>query len=227
MSDFSGFPKETVTFFEELKANNTKEWFGRHRKDYEDYVEQPAREFVLSMGEMLRLISPGINAIPKVNKSLFRLNRDTRFSRDKRPYKTNLGIWFWEGERKRMECSGFYFHMEDGRLMLGVGIHLFSTELLQLYRDAVVDKRHGPPLRKTVHEVSKNGYVIGGKHYKKVPHGYDASHQNAEFLLYNGLTAMVEQKIPKEFYSGAIVDFAFSHFKNMQPVHEWLRKALA
>lgn len=84
----------------------------------------------LAMGDKLKAISPGIHAIPKVNQSLFRLNRDTRFSKDKTPYKTNLGIWFWEGERKRMECSGFYFYLGEGNLMLGTGIHVFSKGIV-------------------------------------------------------------------------------------------------
>lgn len=226
MSEFKGFPKEMMQFFEELKANNTREWFNTHKKDYEDFVQHPAREFVIAMGQRLQLVCPGINAIPKINQSLFRLNRDTRFSSDKRPYKTNLGIWFWEGKRKRMECSGFYFHVEGGTLMLGAGIHLFPRELLEHYRDAVIDKKQGPRLREALRKVSESGYVINGKHYKKIPRGYDASHENAELLLYNGLTAMVESKIPHELFSSAIIDYVFEHFKNMYPVHEWLRGAV-
>ena len=226
MSDFNGFPKEMVVFFEELKENNTKEWFDAHRKDYEDVVKHPSEEFVVAMGQKLKPLSPAIHAIPKVNQSLFRINRDTRFSHDKSPYKTNLGIWFWEGERKRMECSGFYFHIGDGKLMLGTGIHMFSTNLLNLYRDAVLDKRQGPKLIKTLNKITKRGYTVGGKHYKRVPRGYDASHDRAEFLLYNGLTANVEKEIPDELFSHSIVDTAFSHFNNMHPLHEWLVQAI-
>ena len=154
------------------------------------------------------------------------MNRDTRFSKDKRPYKTNLGIWFWEGERERMACSGFYFHVGDGKLMLGVGMHVMPAEILKCFRDAVVDKTYGPELRKTINKVSKEGYLVGVKHYKRVPRGYDASHRNAEFLLYNALTAMTETDIPDEFYSNAIVDYASTHFKKMSPIHKWLRKAV-
>ncbi|MBW2142313.1 MAG: DUF2461 family protein, partial [Deltaproteobacteria bacterium] len=63
MSEFKGFPKETVDFFDRLKKNNTKQWFEVHRKDYDEYVKQPAMDFVVFMGEKLRQIAPGINAI--------------------------------------------------------------------------------------------------------------------------------------------------------------------
>jgi len=226
VNGFKGFPKETVTFFEDLKKNNRKEWFEAHRKDYEQYVKRPAEDFVMAMGKKLQQLSSHFRAIPMVNQSLFRINRDTRFSHDKTPYKTNLGIWFWEGERKRMECTGFYFHFGDGKLMLGAGMHVFSKENLARYRKAVVHQQYGPQLKKTLAAISRKGYAVHGRHYKRVPQGFDASHKLAEFLLYNGLSAMIEEKIPKAFYSGTIVDHAFSHFKRMYPLHQWLLKAV-
>ena len=89
-----------------MKKNNTRDWFEKHRSDYDEFVLHPAREFVIEMGKKLRKIAPGVNAIPKINKSLFKINRGVRFSKDKSPYKTYMGIWLWEGNRKRMESSG-------------------------------------------------------------------------------------------------------------------------
>lgn len=226
MSDFQGFPKELIAFFEDLKENNSKEWFDNHKQDYEDFVKQPSIEFVISMGEKLKQITPRVNALPQVNKSLFRINRDTRFSRDKSPYKTNLGLWFWEGNRARMECPGFYFHLEDRNLMLGAGHYNFTPELLQKYREAVVDDKLGSGLRRAVNRVVRNGYTIRGRHYKRVPRGFDPKHKRADLLRHNGLSAMYETKLPKEFFSPALVDYAFGHYKNMLPIHKWLLKAL-
>lgn len=226
MAAFNGFSKELVQFFKKLEKNNSKQWFDKHRNEYEEFVLFPSREFVAVMGKRLRKIAPEVNAIPKVNQSLFRINRDTRFSKDKSPYKTCMGIWFWEGNRKRMECSGFYFHHEGDRLLIGAGIHTFAKPLLDMYRKAVVDKKLGKELRSAVAEVSAKGYLVGGKHYKRIPRGYDESHPNAEFLLYNGLHAGLDEKIPKQFYSEAIIDYVFGHHKNMAPVHRWLKKAL-
>ena len=226
MSSFEGFSQELITFFEDLKKNNRKEWFDSHRKDYDRFVMEPARAFVLDMGERLRMIAPDIQAVPKVNQSLFRINRDTRFSKDKSPYKTNLGIWFWEGNRKRMECSGFYFHFGDGKMMLGTGMHMFSPEHLKAYREAVVDEKLGKKLAKAAESVSGKGYLIGVKHYKRVPRGLDPGHERADFLLHKGLTAMKEEKVPNAFFSSAIIDYAFSSFKDMSPIHQWLRDTL-
>lgn len=226
MTSFEGFSTDTLKFYEQLAENNSKAWFDAHRSTYDEHVLGPARRFVTAMGEKLQALSNGINAIPKVNQSLFRINRDTRFSQDKRPYKTNLGIWFWEGSRKRMECSGFYFHLADGKLMLGAGVHLFSRELLKIFRDVVAEKKDALSLKRAVSRVSEKGYVIGGKHYKRLPRGYDVSHGQIEFLLFNGLTAKIEKDVPKELFSSSIVDYAFSHYRNMYPLHEWLIKAV-
>ena len=64
------------------------------------------------------------------------------------------------------------------------------------------------------------------KHYKRIPADYDADHPNAEFLLYNGLHAMKEEKVPPAFYSDALIGYAFTHYKNMLPLHRWLKKVL-
>jgi uncharacterized protein (TIGR02453 family) len=227
MTAFNGFSEKLVQFFQNLKINNAKEWFEKHRAEYNDYVLQPTKDFVVDMGKKLEEIAPRINAIPKINQSLFRINRDTRFSKDKRPYKTHMGVWFWEGNRNRMECSGFYFQMRDGQMLLAAGMHCFTPELLTLYRDAVIDKKIGPKLVRATEEVTEKGYPVGGKHYKRVPRGYDPLHKNTEFLLHNGLYAMIEGKIPQEFFSAAIIDYSLAHFQNMLPLHNWLKKVIA
>jgi uncharacterized protein (DUF2461 family) len=137
-----------------------------------------------------------------------------------------VGIWLWEGNRKRMESSGFYLHVENKTILIGVGIKMFPKQLLDRFRQAVVDKKIGEELKRVVKKISDQGYVIDGKHYKKVPRGYEADHPNADFLLYNGLTARSEEKVPDVFYSDAIIDYAYSHYKNLLPLHRWLRKAL-
>jgi uncharacterized protein (TIGR02453 family) len=227
MPDFTGFSKELPKYFQNLKKNNSKQWFEKHRNEYDEFVLSAARDFVVAMGNRLRQIAPGINAIPKINQSLFKINRDVRFSKDKSPYKTNMGIWFWDGRRKRMECPGFYFHFEDQSLRLGTGFYMFPRNLLTVYRDAVVDKKLGAALKRAVKKVSDKGYTVGGQHYKRIPQGYDADHPNAEFLLYNGLHAMQEEKVPLAFYSDALIEHAFAHYKNMLPLHQWLLKAIA
>ncbi|MEW5722989.1 MAG: DUF2461 domain-containing protein [Thermodesulfobacteriota bacterium] len=222
-TSFTGFPRQTLTFLRDLAANNKKEWFEAHREEYEEHFLAPAREFVLAMGGKLKKLSPGLTADPRTNQSLFRLNRDTRFSRDKSPYKTHLALWFWEGPGRRMECSGFYFHLEPDHLMLGVGIYQFPKHLVEPYRRAVVDPKQGPALAKAVAALAKDGGItIGGRRYKKVPAGYDPGHRNAGLLLHDGLYGGIEMEAPEELHSEKIMDFCLERFLKMKPLHQWL-----
>jgi len=226
MADFKGFPKELPAFFQKLSKNNTKLWFNEHKSDYETFVKQPCIDFVTAMGERLEAIVPTINAIPKINQSLFKIHRDVRFSPDKRPFKNNMGLWFWEGEAKRMECSGFYFHLENKQIMMGAGLYMLPKPLLERYRNAVVDKKYGKKLPTIVNKLVKNGYSIGRQHYKKTPRGFDGTHPNAEFLLFSGLHTGIDMSIPKEFFNKEMVDLAFEHYKKMLPLHQWLNEAV-
>jgi uncharacterized protein (TIGR02453 family) len=220
---FQGFSEKTVRFFEQLADHNNKVWFENHRSDFEADVMEPAKAFVVAMGARLKSIAPNILAIPKVNKSIFRINRDTRFSQDPSPYKTNLGLYFWEGTRPRMESAGFYFHLEPPTMMLGAGFYMFTDRQLERFRKAVVDPKRGKQLTAIVKSISGlKGFELGGKHYKRVPGGYDPGHPNAELLLYKGLYIGTETTIPKEFYSAKLVDYCFEKYELSGPLYKWL-----
>ena len=185
----------------------------------------PAKLFVTAMGERLRRIAPHIVAVPKVNKSIFRINRDTRFSLDPAPYKTNLGLYFWDGVRPRMESSGFYFHLEPPDLWLGAGMYMIPDPLLGRYRKAIVDPKSGAEIRKITAGISKlDGTSIGGTHYKRVPAGFDAAHPNAALLKHKGFYASFESKIPDAFFSARLVDYCFERYEPLAPLHRWLMK---
>jgi uncharacterized protein (TIGR02453 family) len=222
---FFGFTKETVRFFTALRKNNNKEWFDRNRETYDNHVMAPARLFVTAMGARLRTIAPRVVAVPKVNKSIFRINRDTRFSLDPSPYKTNLGILFWDGVRPKMESSGFYFHLEPPDLWLGVGMYMIPDALLSRFRKAVVDAKNGPEIKKIGAAISAMpGFSLGGEHYKRVPAGFDPAHPNAALLKHKGLYAGFETRIPEEFYSARLVEYCFERYEPLVPLHRWLMK---
>ena len=128
------FPDSTINFLKSLSRNNNKDWFNKNRERFDFEFLQPAIQFVVDMGEKLTSIAPNINAIPKIDKSIFRLHRDVRFSKNKAPFKNNLGLYFWEGRGKKMECSGYYFHIEPKLFFLGAGMYVFTKDQLKKYR---------------------------------------------------------------------------------------------
>ena len=221
---FRGFPKKMITFYKNLSANNNREWFLAHKEDYEEYVVTPSRAFVTEMGQQLRRLSPAINAVPKTNQSLFRINRDTRFSKDKRPYKTNLGFFFWEGSRpKRMECSGYYMHLEARDFFIAAGMHVFPKDVLTAYRERVQVPVEAKKLARILAKITaQEGYAVGGKTYKKTPRGYEANSENEELLKHSGLTAYTEFPIPDCLHTPELIDFCYDKYRTMAPVHKWL-----
>ena len=111
--EFGGFPAASQQFLAELAANNRREWFQEQRERYQRDLLAPAQAFCVALGEQLQAIAPGIRYDPRANGqgSLLRIQRDTRFSRDKSPYKTVVGILFWEGPGKKMAHPAFGFEL--------------------------------------------------------------------------------------------------------------------
>jgi uncharacterized protein (TIGR02453 family) len=222
---FSGFTKETVRFYAELRRNNNKPWFEEHRGTFEGHAMAEAKLFVTAMGERLKSISPGLVAVPAVNKSIFRIYRDTRFSLDPAPYKTHLGIYFWDGSRPKMESAGFYFQLEPPDLYLGGGMYMIPDNLLDRYRKAVVDKTRGPQIGKIVAALrARPGFSVEGLHYKRVPAGFDPGHPNAELLKHKGLYTGFETKLPAELHSARLIDYCLERFEPVVPLNRWLMK---
>ncbi len=219
------FVKTTAGFLGKLEKNNNRDWFNAHKVEFEESVLRPAQEFVFLMGQKLQTIVPDIIADPKVNRSIFRLNRDTRFSSDMTPYKTNLGVYFWEGKKNRLETSGFYFHIEPKLFMLGVGMYMFSKEQLQNFREAITDPDEGKTFRAIVQKLSKN-YAFGDIHYKKHPKDFPEEHVNAEFLLYNGFYCYHSRNDLNALNGEKIIPYCFKIFRDMAPLHHWLIRVM-
>lgn len=222
----SNFPKCTADFLSKLSRNNSRDWFENHREEYKTMFLEPAQEFVVEMGKKLQPVRPGIIAIPKIDKSIFRLHRDIRFSKEKLPYKTNLGIYFWEGESKKMDSSGFYFHIEPKYFFIGCGIYIFSDEMIKVYREALSDKTAGEQITNAIKKIRKAGYQIGGKHFKRLPKGFDEDFPHTELLLHNGLYCFTESSDLNLLNSKNVVEYCFKHYKNMLPFHSWLADVL-
>src|SRR4051794_16379155 len=186
---FNGFPKETFAFLQGIAAHNEKAWFEEHRELYETGYVAPARAFVETLGPRLRAISPTVQFEPKVNGSLGRINRDIRFSKDKRPYKDHLDLWFWHGDRKGWDTPGFWFRLTPKEVYLGVGMHGLQKEQLEAFRNSVVHPRSGKALLAAVAAVEKAGYKVGEETRKIPPRGFETDADRAEYLLYESLTA--------------------------------------
>ena len=222
MKNEISFPQSPIKFLTALSKNNKKDWFEKNRVRYDFELLQPAIQFVIDLGEELAKLSPNIIAIPKVDKSIFRLHRDVRFSKDKSPYKTNLGLYFWEGKGKKMECSGLYFHIEPKLFFLGAGMYMFTSDQLKKYREAVSNPAKGKELSEISKKLLKNKkFQLGGKTYKKIPRGFDVDYAYNDLLLHSGFYIYYENKDFSELTKKDPVIFSYKIFKEMHPLHKW------
>jgi uncharacterized protein (TIGR02453 family) len=220
---FAGFPRGTFAFLLGLEAHNTKLWFDAHKADYQAHYVTPALAFVSELGPRLKKLSKSVQFAPKINGSLFRIQRDLRFVKSGDPYKAHLDLLFWEGERRGWDASNFFMRLAPRQITLGVGIHRFEKPTMEAYRAAVVNPRSGAKLDKALDAVRAAGpYTVQGATRKKVPRGFNAEHPRAAALLHDGLYATVECKPPNSIGSADFVDECASHFAAMLPLHRWL-----
>jgi uncharacterized protein (TIGR02453 family) len=214
------FPAETVAFLTDLRAHNDKAWFDANRALYESAYVEPANAFVEAIGPELKKLAPGTHAEPRVGGSIFRINRDIRFSSDKRPYKDHLDFWFWDGDRKAA-VSGLFLRVWPDGVVVGAGAHGFDKHQLAAYRDAVADPVRGAELASIVDELEAAGHACGGETYKRMPRGYAADGIAERLLRHSAL--YVHADLPaKAAESARLVDMVLDHWRNFIGVHTWL-----
>jgi len=166
-------------FLRELKANNDREWFAANKSRYEDDVRGPALDFVADVAPHLDRISPHFDADPRPSgRSLFRIHRDTRFSKDKSPYKTYVGVQFRHELAKDAHAPGYYLHLEPKAVFVGAGIWHPDTPTLARIREAIADDPKAWRAGKRVGE----RFQLGGDSLKRAPAGYDPDHPLIEDL---------------------------------------------
>ena len=225
---FRGFPKGGLQFLQDLEQNNNRDWFEAHKKEYQTLLLEPAQAFVTEMGSKLQSITPiEYDSRTDGKGTLMRIHRDTRFSKDKSPYKTSLAGKFPGSCFQKNEGPAFGFHFQATGMGLMAGMFQFPNEILTAYRDAVADETCGDQLADALASVLQGDeYHISGQHYKRVPNGYDANHKHAELLKYNGLYVHTADLGADVLTSPDLVNVCFEHFKKMSPVYLWLAQFL-
>ena len=184
------FSRKTFAFLQDLAENNDREWFQANKKSYEEDVKEPALRFILDFGPHLKKISPHFKADPRGNGgSLFRIYRDTRFSKDKSPYKTHTGIQFRHEVGKDAHAPGYYLHVEPGGCFFGLGTWRPDGKALRKIREGMVEDV--PGWRRAVQgRAFKNRLELTGDSLLRPPRGFDPEHPLIEDLKRKDFVAM-------------------------------------
>lgn len=217
------FSPKAVAFLRALKRNNRREWFTPRKEEYEELLRKPMLEIVEQFALDFRSFAPELSAGPK---SVFRIYRDTRFSNDKSPYKTNVSAVFPHKTLPKLGGAGLYFEVTPEWVWVGGGIHTPDTPLLQKEREHIATNlRRFRAIVESPAFKRKVGKLEGGELLQRVPRGFAPDHPAANYLRYRmfiaGHECPASFATKPRFYAGVL-----DVFRHMMPLIRFLNEPL-
>ena len=220
------FLPETLRFLEELGSNNDREWFQANKSRYENEVLDPALRFIAAMQEPLARVAPRFVAQPtRVGGSLMRVYRDTRFSHNKLPYKTNIGIQFRHEQGRDVHAPGYYLHVEPRQVFVGVGMWRPGAEPLRAIRERIA-ARPAEWRRVLGDRAFRKQFALGGESLTRPPRGFVADHECIEDIKRKSFIAVTEFA-PASCLQPRFGQQVIKAFEAGEPLMRFLCKAVA
>jgi uncharacterized protein (TIGR02453 family) len=220
---FSKFPPEALEFFRQLKRHNNRPWFLKHKEIYEEKVKAPMVELVLALGNEIRNFAPEMGVEP--SRAIYRIYRDTRFSHDKSPYKTQIAAVFSPREFPKHMAAGLYFHVSASEVEIAGGVYMpGSAELVAIRRH--ISEQPGK-LRAILErkEFKRQFGGLWGEQLARVPRGFPPDHPAADLLRYKQFLVDVTQ--PAELATTPdLFRVIIQHFETMMPLVRFLNLPL-
>lgn len=217
------FSKNSINFLNELRENNNKEWFENNRKAYDNL----RIELIQFSSEIIKEISKWDDGYASLDpkKCLFRINRDVRFSKDKSPYKTNMGAWFSKGG-KDWVLSGYYFHLEPDKSFIAAGSYEPMPEQLKLIRQEIdynLEEFQSILNKKEFKTCYGN---MSGRSLKTIPKGYIKDNPAIDYLRFKDF--IVTNNLAQEsLMSENLIGFCVSSFKAASGFNNFLDRAVS
>ena len=225
MSDFAGFPRDTLVFLSDLAKNNHREWFNKHKDRYERSFLMPALAFIEAMQKPLAKVAPMLKVEPKkMGGSLMRIYKDTRFSKDKTPYKTNIGIQFRHQIGKDVHAPGIYMHIAADECFLGAGIWRAPSDVLRTLRTSLAENPQTWTKAKNA-KAFRSTYELYDDRLKSAPRGFDKDHPILADIRLRSFIGMCPLE-RSEIQSQDLVKLTTQRVKNARPLMEFLCESL-
>jgi uncharacterized protein (TIGR02453 family) len=222
---FPGFSQEIVGLLKQLKANNDKAWFDANRSRFDELVIAPSLQLVASLSGPLSQMRPALKAVPKVNGSIRRIHRDTRFSKDKTPYHTHLHLVFWAGEHPS-RSPGVHVILAEDHFGFGAGHWAFDGAALQRYRVQVTGDG-GKAVAAAIEAVRPLGVVLDEPELARVPTGFDAQAPGADWLRHKGLVVQAgKRRYPSVLFGPSAVDHIAGLCAGLAPLNRYLAESV-
>lgn len=219
---FSGFPKGGADFFRTLSVRQDREWFTAHKADYQQLWETPMHALLASVHAKVVATFP---TAKKTTRKVFRIYRDTRFSKDKSPFKTSISglIPLYPGEA--MESLGLYFEL-GATPFIAAGRWMMEGPTLKRHRKAVADDATGAPFAAAVEKAVKKGFTVTTQQQLvRVPKPWPKDHPRAELLRHKGFAFAFPAPPASVLASAKLADWTVSHLKTIAPLLKWVEAA--
>ena len=221
---FQGFPREGIAFLRDLKENNDRDWFTPRLDEYKDSVRAPMLELVQAVHLAMLKFAPAYVGEPA--KCLYRIYRDTRFSKDKTPYKTHAAAAFWRSNMEKNEGAGYYFAISPEEVAIGGGMYMPLPPVLLTTRQRIAADAEG--FRETFDTKTVRRLLgeLQGEQTKRVPKGFSAEHPAADLLRFKQYVLYTTLK-PDVATSSKLVREIATKFEAMTPFVEFLDRPFA
>lgn len=222
---YAGFTPESIAFLNELAANNNREWFKQNKSRYEEQVLDVALRFIQSMHDPLAVIAPHFVAqATRMGGSLMRVYRDTRFSKNKTPYKTNIGIQFRHELAKDVHAPGYYVHVDPDQVFIGVGMWRPDSDPLRAIRERIAAKP--AQWKRTLGDPKFRRHLgLAGESLSRPPRGFDKDHELIEDIKRKSFIAVKDLELA-DCLSPQFQRKVETVFKAGTPYMEFLCKAV-
>ena len=220
---FPGFPHEARQFLRDLTAHNDREWFKAHKPDYDSFVREPLLALAGELGAALAEHSPGYLSDPR--RSVYRIYRDIRFSKNKAPYKTHAAAVFPPLGLERHAGAGFYFHFSAEELLVGGGVYAPGSRELRSIRQQIAED---PAELRTILGASAFRKAFGeleGERLKRVPQGFPKDHPAADLLVRKQFLAGTTLPAD-EIERPTLAPLIDRHFRTISPLLAYLNRPL-
>jgi uncharacterized protein (TIGR02453 family) len=222
---FDGFPSATFQFLSTLSDNNKKEWFELHKSDYQDHLLKPLQALTAGLGQFMLSIDPDFEVAPALNRTISRIYRDTRFSKNKSPYKTSHWITFKRPGKEWKDYPAYFFEISPNSYRYGMGFYSACRQTMDNFRKSI-DENPKSFLSAISFYAKQKAFVIEGEKYRR-PLKADLSEELQDWYNRKNLYLVSNQQIAGSSIDKKLMSGLMHGFKAVAPFYHYLCNAAA
>jgi len=222
---FNGFSRKTLKFLKDLEANNNKIWFESHRSDYEKHILQPLRYLVTDLSDFMLDIDSCFEITPAVNKTISRIYRDTRFSKDKSPFRSTVWITFKNRSKDwTTRVCGYFFELSVNSYRYGMGFYDAAPAIMRKFREMIDE--NPKEFNKTISFFTKqHTFILEGEKYKRII-DKTKSEKIQHWYQRKNMYLVCNRKIDETLFNKKLVDDLITGFNTIAPLYQYFQKVI-